>query len=340
MKLLVFTQKVDRGDSLLGFFHGWLVELSNVFDEVTVICLGKGEFDLPKNVTVYSLGKERGVSWLGYVVNFYQYLFLIRNAYDRVFVHMNQEYVLLGGLYWKLRGIPVYLWRNHPHGTTLTRIAVLFSTKVFCTSAHSFTARFRKTSIMPVGVDTHIFKPVAAVTRKKYSVCMISRVSPIKHIDLALEAVNMLVLSGTQVSLTIVGSPTPKDFAYYEKLEKYVADHSLSNCVQFVPEVPQSNIPEIDSSHEIYLNLTPSGSFDKAIVEAAACGAIPLVSNSSLAHLLPKICLTEASPEAIAGSIRRLFEPKEQVGIQRELQAFAESQSLAKLVEKLRHEMK
>ncbi len=113
MKLLVFTQKIDRNDPVLGFFHGWVVELSKHTESVSVICLGKGEFDLPSNVSVYSLGEERGVSKIGYVLNLYKYLGVISGSYDRVFVHMNQEYVLLAGLYWKIKNIPVYLWRNH-----------------------------------------------------------------------------------------------------------------------------------------------------------------------------------------------------------------------------------
>src|SRR3989338_1489201 len=141
MKLLIFTQKVDLHDPILGFFHGWIEKLAERAELISVICLQKGLFNLPKNVTVYSLGKNadgrglrRGFAWIKYIVNLYRYLFLIRGSYDKVFVHMNQEYVLLVGLYWKLKNIPVYLWRNHPKGSILTRLAVLLSMKVFCTS--------------------------------------------------------------------------------------------------------------------------------------------------------------------------------------------------------------
>ena len=117
-------------------------EFAKKAEEVIVICLYKGEVNLPKNVTVYSLGKEKGVSHFGYVINLYHYLFLIRGSYDRVFIHMNQEYILLAGLYWKIKKIPVYMWRNHPVGNILTHLAVWLSTKTFCTSTSSFVARF------------------------------------------------------------------------------------------------------------------------------------------------------------------------------------------------------
>ena len=72
-----------------------------------------------------------------YVFNFYNFLYKLRGQYDSVFVHMNQEYVLLGGLYWKSLNIPVYFWRNHPQGNLLTKISILLSKKVFCTSNKS-----------------------------------------------------------------------------------------------------------------------------------------------------------------------------------------------------------
>lgn len=335
MKLLVFTQKVDKNDSILGFFHTWIVELSKQAESVAVICLEKGEFDLPKNVTVYSLGKERGVSKFGYILNLYKYLHVIAGSYDKVFVHMNEEYVFLAGLYWKLKNIPVYLWRNHPKGTILTRIAVGLSTKVFCTSTDAFVAGMKKSVIMPAGIDLDRFRPVEGVVRKKYSVCMVGRIAPIKHIDTALKAISHLVASGEQVSLTIVGSYLDKDAEYYETLKDYVSTNNLTLYVNFVPGVSPDKLSDIYSGHEVCLNLTDSGSFDKTIVEAASCGAIPLVSNTSLQTLLPKNSFTDPHPEAIAAAIKKLLEPHERVEMQRELEQFVASQSLSGLAQKL-----
>ena len=58
MKLLIITQKVDKNDQLLGFFIDWIAGFSHKFEEVTVLCLEKGEFNLPENVEVISLGKD------------------------------------------------------------------------------------------------------------------------------------------------------------------------------------------------------------------------------------------------------------------------------------------
>ncbi len=337
MRLLIFTQKVDSLDPVLGFFHAWIKEFATNYESVEVICLEKGEFDLPRNVTVYSLGKEKGASSLQCLRNFYHYLFLIRNSYDKVFVHMNQEYVLLAGLYWKIKKVSVYLWRNHPLGNIFTRTAVLLSTKVFCTSPNSFTANFRKTIIMPVGYDNAIFKMTEGVVRKKYSVLILGRISPIKHIDLAVKAASHLVQSGFQISLNIVGPVPNRDIVYLESLKKMVVKLELSTCVTFGDEVTRIEAPEVFSGHEICLNLTDS--FDKTIVEAAACGAIPLVSNKALSRFLPKVCVTNSSPESIALSLQQLLEAHVQTRIQSELRSFVESQSLSSLMKKLSVEM-
>ena len=59
MRLLIVTQKVDREDDLLGFFHQWIIEFAKHCESVTVICLEEGSHRLPSNVRVFSLGKER-----------------------------------------------------------------------------------------------------------------------------------------------------------------------------------------------------------------------------------------------------------------------------------------
>ena len=55
MKLLILTQVVDKEDHFLGFFHKWIEEFSKNYENITVICLKKGKYDLPNNIKVLSL---------------------------------------------------------------------------------------------------------------------------------------------------------------------------------------------------------------------------------------------------------------------------------------------
>ncbi len=269
MRLLIVTQKVDRNDSILGFFHRWIEEFAKNFGKVTVICLEKGEYSLPTNVEVLSLGKETRRSNIRYIVHFYKYIWQERKNYDAVFVHMNQEYVLLGWKFWKLSGKKIYLWRNHAYGSLWTRIAVSLSDKVFCTSPHSFTARFKKTIIMPVGIDTDFFKPSPDIERIPNSVLLLGRISPVKRV---LEFIDWV--KGTGYRATIAGPILPEDEKYGEQVKQ-----SLNDQIKFIGPVTQREALKLYQTHEIYVNKTPAGSFDKTILEALACGAKLVVDN-------------------------------------------------------------
>ena len=60
MKLLICAQVVDREHATLGFFHEWIEALATTADQVEVIALEVGAYDLPEHVRVHSLGKESG----------------------------------------------------------------------------------------------------------------------------------------------------------------------------------------------------------------------------------------------------------------------------------------
>lgn len=207
MRLLILTQKVDQDDDVLGFFHGWLLEFAKHFSQITVITLGEGKHSLPSNVRVLSLGKEKAFSRLHYLLRFYRFIISERNNYDTVFVHMNQEYVLLGAFLWKLFGKKILLWRNHAKGSVFTRIAVWFSDVVFCTSKESFTAQFSKTVRMPVGVDTHFFAPNPSLVRKSHSLLFLGRISPVKKVEKLLEALRELEKEQQTTRSLLQGAP-------------------------------------------------------------------------------------------------------------------------------------
>lgn len=280
MKLLILTQKVDQNDPILGFFHRWLTEFAKNYGEVVVIALGKGEYSLPANVKVYSLGKEEGKSKLTYLWRFYKYIWSLRREYDAVFVHMNQEYVLLGWKSWLLLGKPIYLWRNHAKGSLLTSLSVLLSRKVFYTSPQSYTARFKKAVAMPVGIDTDFFKPDPHVSRDHHSILFLGRISPVKRV---LEFVEWFNKQDESYTATLVGDALPKDREYAKLVRS-----GASNRIKFVGAVNQAEALELYQTHEIYVNMTPAGSFDKTIFEAAACETKLILDNEDLSFLEAK----------------------------------------------------
>src|SRR3989344_3744479 len=281
MRLLILTQKVAKNDPVLGFFHRWIKEFAKNFEKVTVICLEKDGYSLPANVSVLSLGKEDTMIYhsvlrrLYYICRFYKYIWQERKNYDAVFVHMNQEYILLGWKFWKLWGKKIYLWRNHAKGNILTDLAVLLSHKVFCTSPSSYTARFKKTKLMPVGIDTEFFKPDPAVLRRPNSILFLGRIAPVKKV---LEFIDWV--KSTAYTATIAGPILSEDRKYGEEVKR-----KLNDKIKLIGPVSKAQAMKLYQSHETYANFTPAGSMDKTVFEAAASGAKLEVRNPDLKNV-------------------------------------------------------
>lgn len=344
MKLLIITQKVDKTDPVLGFFHNWIINLAQNFDKINVVCLEQHEHNLPQNVFVYSLGKElksNGYnlkSKLKYIFNFYKYIWKLRGDYDAVFAHMNQEYVILGWTLWKLWGKKIFLWRNHPEGNFLTRVAVWVSDRVFCTSPQSFTARYKKTELVPIGVDIERFKDLK-IERLKKSILFLGRMDKIKRPDLLLEALDILHKKGINFVCDFYGDPTKGSEEFYVSLQTKTSELGLQNKVYFYPGVSNNQTPTIYSDHEIFVNLTALGSMDKTILEAGACGCIPISINKILdGETEADLTIGEVNPESVAERLTEILgksEDRKQI-IRQQIRKFIEEKhSLDALIQKL-----
>jgi glycosyltransferase involved in cell wall biosynthesis len=287
MKLLICTQAVDLDDPVLGFFHRWIAEFSRRFETVHVICLKEGRHELPKNVFVHSLGKEKGRSRITYVLNFYRYSWKFHREYDAVFVHMNQEYVLLGAPLWNLLRKRVSMWRNHYAGSFLTRTAVFFCDNVFCTSKNSYTARFAKSTLMPVGIDTAFFAP-AKEAPKPGSILFLGRLDPTKRVHVFVRALKTLHEQGVSFFADIVGDPSDPASNYAHDVRSLAASLCLENVLAMQGAVTNNAARDLFRSHAIYCNLSKQGHFDKTMLEAAACGALVVATNDALREMLPE----------------------------------------------------
>lgn len=284
MKILIVTQAVDTEDQALGFFVRWIEEFKKHFKRVEVICLKEGEHASLTNVSVHSLGKERrAASQIVYAFRFLALAWKLRNDYDAVFVHMNQEYILIAGWLWKLLGKRVYMWRNHYAGSWRTNIAAAFCDKIFCTSKHSYTAKYKNTVLMPVGIDTERFTQDTHTLRKPKSILFLSRIAPSKRPEMLVDALAMLARDGISFTADIYGSPLPRDEEYWENLKKKINSLGIGNYVTCYPGPLNYQSPDIFRSHEIFVNASPSGMLDKTIFEAAASGCLVLASSDDFA---------------------------------------------------------
>jgi len=341
-KLLFVTQVLDMNDGVLGAYHEWVHELAQHFDRVEVICLAQGEVALPDNVRVHSLGKERGaVPSVVYATRFLRLAWRLRHDYDVVCVHMNQEYILIVGLLWQLLGKRIYMWRNHYAGSWLTDVAASFCTRIFCTSKHSYTAKYKKTVYMPVGVNVVRFSEKTPVARVPHSILFLARIAPSKRPDLLLKALAVLHTKGEVFRASIYGSPTREDEVYYEGLKAQAQDLGLTDTVTFFPGVSNSQTPAVYQAHEIVVNCSPSGMFDKTLFEAAASGCIVLSVSEDFARVTTPL-LQFSSPEELATRIQFVWEmsPENKKETEQMLVRVASEHSLPHLISCLSEHMK
>src|SRR3989338_2384006 len=123
MRLLLITQKVDRDDPILGFFHRWVEEFAEQYDQVTVIGQMVGKHRFASNVLVESLGKERKRPVFIQILRFFMLILRHGSRYDAVFVHMPPVWAVLGfPLLFVLRK-RVYLWYEARGGGWPLKIA-------------------------------------------------------------------------------------------------------------------------------------------------------------------------------------------------------------------------
>ena len=289
MRLLITTQAVDADDPILGFFHRWIEELAARFDSIEVVCLKLGRSDLPKNVRVHSLGKEGIVSSkqkavsrkFKYSFRFIRLAWRLRRDYDAVFVHMNEEYVLLFGLVWRLMNKRTVLWRNHKMGSLATSIATLLAHTVCYTSPGAFVATRSSAVQMPIGIDTDRFAPPATPAPAN-TVLFLGRLDPVKKVEVFINALAELAQRGVAFRAESYGEPTVPGDPYAEVLKRTAKPLVDSGSFVFHRAVTHEETPAIYGAHAVYVNLTPSGSFDKTIGEAMACGCIVVCANGAV----------------------------------------------------------
>lgn len=342
MKLLIVTQELDLHSPTLGFFTAWVELLAERFETIHVICLKEGEHHLPANVHVHSLGKERGEkSAIQYALTFFALAWRLRDRYETIFVHMNQEYLLIAGWLWKMLGKRMYLWRNHYAGSFLTDIAAFWCTHVFCTSKHSYTAKYRRTILMPVGVDLTRFHEVAEDVHEPRSILFLARMAPSKRPDLVIDALALLAgKGGIPFTATFVGSPLPEHEEYYAALQDQVRILELDGQVTFLPGVSHAETAALYAQHDIFVNASRSGMFDKTLFEAAASGCLVLAASDDFKDAAgDRFYFTDAAELADRLDQMLTLSADERVRATIGLRSLARAESLATLADRLALEL-
>ena len=309
MKLLIVTQVVDRTDPHLGFFHTWIEQFARECELVTVICLKEGEHVLPQNVRVFSLGKEKGrASSIVYAWRFLKIIVRQRNTYDSVFVHMNPEYIILGGLFFKLWHKKVALWYAHKSVTLKLKIAVFFSDYIFSVTKNSFGIKTPKLYAMGHGVDTELFVQKVRTKSDTLRLVSVGRIAGSKHLKEMLPVVEELQRRGENPVLTIVGAAvTPAEQIYKTELVSAIEKMGLSDAVIMYGGAAHRTLPQLFLSQDVFLNFGTTGNMDKAGFEPLASGLPLVTTNEAFEEILSPygLYVKGNNPASLADAVLR-----------------------------------
>jgi glycosyltransferase involved in cell wall biosynthesis len=307
MKLLICTQTVDTRDAHLGFFHAWIEEFAKHCEGVSVICLDEGAHTLPKHVRVYALGRGNRLlrAW-----KFLRYAYTLHNEYDSVFVHMNPEYAVLGGWYWRMSGKKVVLWYAHKSITVKLRLALQFVTAVCSVTSTSFPIATRKLHAVGHGIDTALFQPRPRTKSDTLHLVTAGRIAESKHTLEMLDVIEVLKRRGIPVQFSIVGGAgTPEEEQYKRRLIDAIQARGLRDEVVLYGAMPHQQLPEFLVNQDVFLNFGTTGNMDKAGFEPLVMG-LPLVStNTAFKELLSPwgLYVDIGNADAIADAVVRAW---------------------------------
>lgn len=304
MRLFITTQAVDLDDPVLSFFHRWIEEFAKNAEQVHVICLKEGRHSLPSNVHVYSLGKEHGPSRIKYVFRLYKYVLALRNEYDVVFVHMNPEYLVTVGWLWRVLRKNVGLWYIHPRASKYLKKGMKYAHVIFSATQESFPILTKKLLPVGLGVDTDYFSPGNPPASNELRIMSAARIAPVKRIECIIDAVAELTRRSTPISFDYYGEELPRDAEYAAEMRRRA--EPLSTWL-FHGRAEPGTIRDMYRSHDVHVNATDTGSFDKAVFEAMACGCISVASNKALREVLPReLLFEEGNPISLANTLEHI----------------------------------
>ncbi|MBU4057347.1 glycosyltransferase, partial [Patescibacteria group bacterium] len=235
-----------------------------------------------------------------------------------------------------------FMWRNHYGGSFLTDIAAAFCNKVFCTSKFSYTAKYKKTVLMPVGVDVDSCKMDVSIDRIPRSVLFLGRLDESKRPHLLIEAFGIIAKQGIKFNATFVGGPSKTDSGYPIRLEKQVEELGIRDKVKFVGAVPNTETFRYYRSHDVFVNCSKSGMFDKTIFKSVACGCLTIATSRDFGDLVgDEFIFADNDSKALAEKLKRFLTVsfQERAQFMETLASCIKNHSLEALVIKLKEEI-
>lgn len=293
MRLLVFNLATDVDDPILGFTTHWIRALARRVEAVQVITMRAGRLELPSNVRVDSVGKEKGYGEPRRVAEFYRILarVLREQRPDICFSHMMPLFTVLGAPLLKLKNIPIITWYAHPHASWALKAAHRLSDRTVASVATAYPYKQDKLATIGHGIDTELFCPAQdEIPDEPPIILCVGRLSPVKdHPTLLKAAAHLRQITARPFRVAIVGGPAvAKDEAYVHALHEQIEELKLRDIVAVEAPAPMGRLPHWYRRCAVHVNMSPIGFGDKVAWEAMSCAKPCVVANEGFSETLGK----------------------------------------------------
>jgi glycosyltransferase involved in cell wall biosynthesis len=322
LNVLAIVQAWDTADPVRGFVVRWMRAMAERVDRLEVLALqGSDGEPVPGNLTVTLLSKTAGEqegNRLGKLVRWHRELqsLLGRSQTDVIFTHMSPRLTVLVSPYARPRRIPVVQWFAHPSWTVVTRIAHRCASRIVTSLPTAYKRMDGKVSAIGQGIDTELFSPTEAGAGNEIgkNLLVVGRIAPVKHLATLVEALALLRKRGTRVGRAIFLGPVGDD-RYLSALKSLVKERNLGDTVEFAGPVGfGSQLVGFYRRTALHVNLTGTGSSDKSVLEALACGVPSLACNEGYRETLgpyaERLLFRESNAAELADKIERLLDTR------------------------------
>ena len=296
MRLLMYTPTLNRHDRIFAFTRGWVKAFAEQSGEEMILLTRFLQCeDLPSGV----MGVELGGPWIPRIWRLWKTSWIERHRYDVVFIHMTPQMMLVGWPLWRLLGKKIFFWYAHGSTPWYLRVAVALSDGAFSPNPSSLRIISKKVHYVGHGIDTELFHPSLAVPREPIF-RTVGRITPKKRLEQTIDVLTAFKerYPDTLWRYEVIGPSLGEDM-YLQKLQEHVQKQDLEDRVGFVAEgVAYQELPALYQSAAAFLSTSDTGSMDKAVLEALACGT-PVFATGEAYRGMEGVYALQASPEVL-----------------------------------------
>lgn len=166
---------------------------------------------------------------------------------------------------------------------------------------------FKKTCVIPVGVNTELFYSEDRKVNKRLELLAVGNLIPLKNYSLMIDVLYFLTKIRRDVRLTIIGSGPEAD-----DIVRLVKEKNLLSYFRLLEKIPNQDMRFYYSQADLLVLLSRTEIFGMVILEAMACGC-PVIATPTpgavdvIEHGVNGFIIGDMRPEAIASQINNIW---------------------------------